>query len=135
MDVIRIWNNESQLRALTGLTIREAADIFPEFEAEMHSRGHLNSATPGRHAKLDVKGVLIMMMMFYRTYMPLDCLAALFNLNNSNVKRWIDSAQIALKAVLEKKSLSHLIAPDQKKKSPEHLTDIGRSISMALNSR
>ncbi len=133
MDVSRIWNNESQLRALTGLTMREASSILPDFEAEMQTRGHLNSATPGRPTKLDGKGVLIMMMMFYRTYMTLDALAALFNLNNSNVKRWIDSAQIALKSVLEKKSLSHLIAQDQKKKSPECLTDIGKSISMALN--
>ena len=135
MDIFRIWNNESQLRALTGLTKQEADDILPDFEIEMQARGHLNSGTRGRPAKLDSKGVLVMTMMFYRTYMTLEGLAALFNLNNSNVKRWTDSAQIAIKIVLEKKSLSHLIAPNQKKKSPEHLTDIGKSISMALNSR
>jgi hypothetical protein len=135
MDIFRIWNNESQLHSLTGLTKNEAEEILPEFEIEMNHLGHLNSATPGRPAKHDVKGILIMMMMFYRHYITLEGLAAIFDLNNSNVKRWIESAQLAIKTVLEKKSLSHLIAPDQKKKSPEHLSDIGKSISMALNSR
>lgn len=135
MDVIRIWNNDTQLHSLTGLTKYEAMNLLPDFESEMNQLGRLNSATPGRPAKLDVKGVLILMMMFYRHYITLDALAALFDLDNSNVKRWIESSEIALKTVLEKKSLSHLIAPDQKQKSSQPLSSNGKYISMVLNSR
>jgi hypothetical protein len=134
MDVARIWSNEKQLHALTGLTKIEALEILPLFEMELKQKGRLNFQDGGRPAKLDANGILLMLMMFYRHYDTLEALGALFDLNDSNVKRWIDSSEQALKNVLEKKSLSHLIAPIRKSQSRKPLSNNERSISMGLSS-
>ena len=74
-----------------------------------------------------------MLMMFYRHYISMEALGALFNLNDSNVKRWSNDAQGMLKKVLKKKNYSHLIVPDHKRKSRKPLNDTEKSILMGLN--
>ena len=121
MDVARIWSNEKQLHALTGMTKNEASEILPVFEEELKNLGRLNSASGGRPSKLDSKGILLMLLMFYRHYDTLEALGAMFNLSDSNVKRWIDSSEKALKTTLVKKNLSHLILPKKKVTSSKPL--------------
>lgn len=133
MDIVRIWGNENQLHTLTGLTKIEATEVLPLFEVELKQLGRLNTQEGGRPPKLDAKGIFLMLMMFYRHYMPIEGLGALFDLSDSNVKRWIDSSEVALRSVLEKKSLSHLIAPTRENPSMKPLSDNGKSILMGLS--
>jgi len=135
MDITRIWSNDKQLQTLTGLEKNEAIEILAMFESEVKSQGRMEFQKTGRPAKLDTKGVLVMLMMFYRHYITLEALGALFNLSDSNVKRWLDSSEEILRSVLEKKSLSHLIAPNQKLISKEPLSDLRKSTLMALSNR
>ena len=117
MDVDRIWLNENQLHALTGLTKKEAEDIFTSFNEEFEARESEFKGPGGRPKKLETKSIFVMLMMFYRHYISMEALGALFDLNDSNVKRWSDDAQGMLKKVLKKKNYSHLIVPDHKRKS------------------
>ena len=133
MDVARIWSNENQLHALTGMTKNEATEVLPVFTDELNNLGHLNSVSGGRPSKLDNKGILLMLLMFYRHYDTLEALGAMFDLSDSNVKRWIDSSEKALKLALAKKNLSHLIAPRQKAKSSNHLSNKRKSILTELS--
>jgi len=133
MDIHRIWNNDNQLHALTGLTKAEAIDLLQEFEHELKNKKDQKEGNGGRPAKLDNKGIFVMFMMFFRHYITFEALGALFDLNDSNVKRWIDVAQPTLKEVLKKKNYSHLIVPPQKKKSRRPLNNNEKSIWMALN--
>ena len=103
MDVDRIWHNENQLHALTGLTKKEAEDIFTSFEEEFEARESQFKGPGGRPKKLDTRSIFVMLMMFYRHYISMEALGALFNLNDSNVKRWSDDAQGMLKKVLKKR--------------------------------
>jgi len=133
MDVTRIWSNEKQLHALTGMTKNEASEILPLFEEELKNLGRLNSISGGRPSKLDSKGILLMVLMFYRHYDTLEALGAMFNLSDSNVKRWIDSSEKALKTTLAKKNLSHLIVPKKKVTSSNHLNDKRKYILTELS--
>ena len=133
MDVMRIWSNENQLHALTGMTMIEATEVLPLFTNELNKLGHLNSESGGRPAKLDNKGIFLMVMMFYRHYDTLEALGAMFDLSDSNVKRWIDCSEKSLKLALEKKSLSHLIAPQTKMTSSKPLSETRKTILMGLS--
>ena len=133
MDVDRIWNNENQLHALTGLNKIEAEDLFIAFKEEFEARDNQRLGPGGRPKKLETKGVFVMLMMFYRHYISLEALGALFNLNDSNIKRWIDSARNMLKDVLKKKNFSHLIVPSHKQRSRKLLNDTEKSTLMGLN--
>ena len=133
MDVYRIWHNENQLHALTGLTKKEAEDIFTSFKEEFEARESGFKGPGGRPKKLETKSIFVMLMMFYRHYISMEALGALFDLNDSNVKRWSDDAQGMLKKVLKKKNYSHLIVPDHKRKSRKPLNDTEKSILMGLN--
>lgn len=134
MDVDRLWSNENQLHALTGLTKMEAEDLFISFKDEFETMEGQHRGPGGRPKKLDIKAIFVMLMMFYRHYISMEALGALFNLNNSNVKRWSDDAQKMLKDVLKKKNYSHLIVPDQRRKSRKPLNDMEKSILTGLNS-
>ena len=116
MDVQRILNNEKQLTSLTGLTFDMLEEILPEFKLELQKMGHLNSQKIGRPSKLGINGVILLLMMHIRHYMPFDAIGALFDLDDSNAKRWIDDSVKALKSILEKKNLHHLIAPKKERK-------------------
>ena len=104
MDVDRIWNHENQLHALTGLTKVEADDIFESFKEEFEARERQFKGPGGRPKKLDTRGIFVMLLMYYRHYISMEALGALFNINDSNVKRWSDDAQRMLKEVLKKRT-------------------------------
>ena len=92
-----------------------------------------NAVNEGRPPKLDNKALFMMLMIFYRHYPTFELLAFMFELNVSNVKRWIVRCELTLKSVLAKKNFSHLIVPNHDLKSREPLSDAGKSILMALN--
>ena len=137
MNIQKTWDDEKLLKAATGLTKMEAAELLVDFSTEMAARNQSTNTTQsypgGRPAKLDDRGLFMMLMLFYRHYPTIDLLAVMFELNSSNVKRWIDRCEDLLKAVLAKKNLSHLIAPDPERTSKKPLSDNEKFISMALN--
>ena len=106
MDVARIWDSEKQFHALTGITKSKAYDILDDFEKGLQEIGYLKDKGPGRVQRFDSKGLLLMLLMYYKHYDSLESLGALFNLNVSNVKRWIDRSEKILEQVLLKKSSS-----------------------------
>jgi Helix-turn-helix of DDE superfamily endonuclease len=116
MDVARIWVSEKQLHALTGVTKSCAYDILKDFEEGLKEIGYLKEKGVGRRQRLDSKGILLMLLMYYKHYDSLESLGALFNLNVSNVKRWIDISEKILKQVLFKKKLFQLTHQNQEKK-------------------
>ena len=134
MNIENTWNNESLLQAATGLTKIEAEDILIDFSKELDFGKDLQKKPEGRPKKLDNRGLFLLLMLYYRHYPTFDLLAVVFELDSSNIKRWIDRSEQTLRTVLAKKNFSHLIAPDQKRKSRKHLSDNGKSISMALSS-
>lgn len=117
MDVKRIWSNEKQLHALTGLKLIEANDLFSAFQNEMKIKKENAKGPGGRVPKLNDKEIFVMLLMFFRHYISMDALGALFNLDDSNVKRWIDEAQSMLYSLLKKKNYSHLLVPKTPLKS------------------
>jgi len=133
MDTARIWSNSSQLKALTGLEMDEAKELVENFRCELSCMGHVHGTLGGRPPKHSPEGIFLMLMMYYRHYLTLEALGALFDLNDSNVKRWITDSENALRQILEKKSLSHLIAKPPSKSSLKSSHARKNSISMALN--
>lgn len=117
MDVERIWSNEKQLHALTGLKLLEAEDLLKSFQSEVELKKEQAKGPGGRAAKLSDKEIFVMLMMFFRHYISLEALGALFDLDDSNVKRWIDEAQSMLLLLLKKKNYFHVLA----QKTPQNL--------------
>jgi len=137
MDIKNIWTHEKKIKIATGLTLKEASELIDDFEVELNAirlnkNGNSNN-NDGRPRKLDTRGLFLMLMLFHRHYPTIELLALMFELDASNVKRWIDDSQTALTIVLAKKNFSHLIAPNKKKKSRKPLSRTGKSILMALN--
>lgn len=133
MDTVRIWNNANQLKALTGLEKVEAEEIVHGFRKELEALGHYPEGGNGRPAKHGPEGVFLLLMMYYRHYITLEALGALFDLSDSNVKRWISESEKALRDTLEKKSLSHLLPKLPPRISGKPFPPREKSISMALN--
>jgi hypothetical protein len=137
MDIKNIWSNEKKIKIATGLTLMEAHELIQDFEIELNAKrlnknGNSNN-NDGRPRKLDIRGIFLMLMLFNRHYLTIELLALVFGLDASNVKRWIDDSQEALKVVLVKKNFSHLIAPNKRKKSRKPFRRAGSSMLMALN--
>lgn len=137
MDIKNIWTNEKKIKIATGLTLKEASELIADFEVELNAKrfskeGNSNNNN-GRPRKLDIKGIFLMLMFFNRHYLTIELLALMFDLDASNIKRWIDDSQNALKIVLVKKNFFHLIDPNKRKKSRKPLSSKGKSILMALN--
>lgn len=133
MDTVRIWSNPNQLKALTGLEKEEAREVIQMFHAGLVECGRGPSEKGGRPPKHTFESIFVMLMMYYRHYLTLEALGAIFNLSDSNVKRWVDDAESVLRGVLEKKSLSHLLQKPSPKKSSKPLTEQRKFISMGLN--
>ena len=104
MDTNRIWNNSEQLKSLTGLSKDEAEDLIVDFSSALESIKKKSNMPGGRPPKYDAKGILIMLMMYYRHYITYEAIGALFDLNGSNIKRWVDDAEKSLRVSLAKKN-------------------------------
>ena len=134
MNIENTWRDEKLLHAPTGLMNAEDEDLLIDFSKELNLGKNGKNISDRRPKKLDNKGLFLMLILYYRHYPTFDLLAVVFELNSSNIKRWVDRSEKALKTVLAKKNLSHLIAPDQKQRSRKPLSNNEKSISMALSS-
>ncbi len=82
-------------RTFTGLTVSEFDGLFasvegkyPEHEAKrLGKRKRINAIGQGRPFTLELKGRLLMLLIYYKTYMSLSLAGFLFNLDQSNVHR------------------------------------------------
>ena len=133
MDINRIWNNENQLHALTGLKKTEAQDLLEAFIEEVKIKKSKQQGAGGHPAKLDTRDTFVMSMMFIRHYITMEALGALFDLSDSNVKRWFDESKSMLKSLLKKKNYSHLILPESKRKPRMPFKGMEKSTLMEQN--
>ncbi|MFK7824503.1 MAG: transposase family protein [Oligoflexales bacterium] len=129
-----ILDNPKKLNTMTGVCIEEFEIIFEEFEVELNQIRNPNRVKSGAPSKLTVKEKLLMVLIHYRHYQNFDVIGVIFNVDGSTVKRWLDSCESAIEAILEKKNFSHLIPRNQDPSLKMQLTPRQKSISMALNS-
>lgn len=134
-DISNIWSSEKKFKIVTGLSIKEANFIFNDFETQLKEDKNLKGTQnkKGRPSKLDSKEVFLLLLIFIRHYLTFELLSVIFNINVSNVKRWIDHSHGVLGNVLVKKNFSQLISLNQKKMQQSALNNSEKSILMELN--
>lgn len=133
MNVAKIWEDEKQLRVVTGLTLEEAAEIIDDFSLAIGDIDLHYASAEGRPRKLSHRELFVLVMMFFRHYPTYELLAVLFELNASNVKRWVDRSSTALRGVLAKKNFSHLLVRQTALKSQPSSTLGKKSTLMVPN--
>lgn len=126
MNIGRVWDSEKQLKSITGLSKSEVGEIIEDLKFELQALGRFNTERGGRPSKLDIKGNFLMVMLHFRHYLPFEAIGAIFDLDESNVKRWIDDTEDALSKVLEKKSLLHLLPRKIVKEHPRYWSQNGK---------
>ncbi len=134
-DIDGIWTSDKKLKIMTGLNIKESGLIFKDFSEELIKirRSEKTYLGVGRPSKLDSREIFLMVLIFIRHYPTYEFLSVIFNIDVSNVKRWIESSYMALGNVLIKKNFAHLIVMDQKKLQESDLNNSERSILTELN--
>lgn len=106
-DKDKIWHSEKSFKTVTGLELVEAKLLLEDFEEILYRKRHKKS-NAGRPSKLRPKDIFLMTLAYIRQYSTLEFLGVIFDLNVSNVKRWIDDSYDVLEEVLSKKNFSHL---------------------------
>lgn len=134
-DMDGIWSSDKKLKIATGLNIKEATFIFEDFNEEFKKirRPNNNNSKVGRPSKLNSKEIFLMLMIFVRHYPTYEFLSLIFNIDVSNVKRWIEDSHEALGNVLVKKNFARLIRVNQKKLQESDLNNSEKFILMELN--
>ncbi len=134
-EIDKIWTSDEKLKITTGLNIQEANLVFEDFALELKKlrRSKSKGSNVGRPSKLTPKEIFIMLMIFIRHYQTYELLSVTFDIDASNVKRWIDDAHMALGEVLVKKNFHHLLLVDHEKLSQSALKSWEKSILMDLN--
>ena len=134
MDFDAILKNEKKLKIMTGISRDEFDLVVVDFEKKLNQIRKPKGLNSGAPSKLSLEEKLLMTLIYYRHYQEFDFIGVMFNVDGSTVKRWLDSCEVALESVLEKKNLSHLIPRNQDPSLRPSLTPRQKSISMALNS-
>ena len=116
MNVAEIWSSDEKMKIATGLNLTDASELASDFSND------LGLSSQGRPSKHDERGIFLMVMLYYRHYPTLELLGLMFEVDCSNVKRWVDRGETSLKAVLAKKNFSHLLPPKQGRKLPRPLS-------------
>lgn len=88
-------------RRLTGLTIEKYNDIYPKLEElykdynlkRLGQKDRKRKIGGGSQFKLSLEERLLMLLMYYRTYVPYTFLAFIFDIDDSNVGRNINPLQ------------------------------------------
>lgn len=134
-DIKDIWSSDSKMKIATGLDINECNIVFENFEQELKKIRHQNNANSkaGRPAKLAPEEIFLMLMIFIRHYPTFELLSVIFNIDVSNVKRWIDDSHLVLGDILVKKNFAHLISLNQARLSKSALKKSEKFILMELN--
>ena len=128
-----VFENDKKMKIMTGICLEEFSSILDEFSSELDIIRNPKESRSGAPSKLTLKEKLLMSLIHYRHYQGFDFIGVIFNVDGSTVKRWFDSCEIALEAVLEKKSLSHLIPRNQDLSLKPSLDTRKKSILMGLN--
>lgn len=134
MNIEKIWNNSNSLQSATGLTKDEADELLEDFKQLRQSKKEVHCGVGGRNESLDVRGIFMLFMIYYRHYIKLEMLALMFEVSSSTAKRLIDESEVLIREILSKKNFSHLIAPNRKRLSKNPLDDREKSILTALSS-
>ena len=127
-----IWTSNQKFKIATGLEIKEAELLLEDFADLLYKRRHPKS-NAGRPSKLELKDIFLMLLVFIRQYVTLEFLGLVFDLNASNVKRWIDDSYEVLGEILVKKNFAHLIVLDHERIHNSALNDSEKFILMELN--
>jgi hypothetical protein len=106
-DKDKVWHSEKSFKTITGLEILEAKLLLEDFEEILYRKRHQKSKA-GRPSKLRSKDIFLMTLAYIRQYDTLEFLGVIFDLDASNVKRWIDDSYDVLEEILAKKNFSHL---------------------------
>jgi len=113
-----ILNNDKKLITMTGICREEFDSIEGGFTEELRKIRNPKKVNSGAPSKLQLKDKLLMTLIYYRHYKNFDFIGVMFNVDGSTVKRWLDSCEDALEAVLEKKFM-----PLDTSKSKEELRE------------
>lgn len=134
-EIDGVWSSDKKLKIMTGLTLKEADLVFEDFNEELKKirRPENPNSKIGRPPKLNSREIFLMVMIFIRHYPTYEFLSVIFNIDVSNVKRWIEDSYKALGTVLVKKNFAHLIVLNQKKLQESDLNNSEKSILMELN--
>lgn len=105
--ISRALREESVMKSLTGLQVRQFKELHEKFDAELLSRKL--TAKPGRqralgggrkHTLEDSTGMLFFILMYFRVYPTMAVAGFLFGAARSRVCEWVKTYQPVLEAVL-----------------------------------
>ena len=134
LDLNGIWSSDKKFKISTGLTIEEASHILEDFEQNLkEDRRKDENSKVGRPAKLESKDIFLMLLIFIRHYPTFEFLSVIFDIDVSNVKRWIEASYKVLGGVLVKKSFAHLIVLNHQRLQESALNNSEKRILMELN--
>jgi hypothetical protein len=109
LDIDRALREESVMKSLTGLQVRQFEELHKKFDAELLSRKLV--AKPKRqravgggrkHTLEDSTGMLFFILMYFRVYPTMAVAGFLFGAARSRVCEWVKTYQPVLEAVLGK---------------------------------
>ena len=109
LDIDRALREESVMRALTGLKVRQFEELHKKFDAELLSRKLVakpkrQRALGGgrRHTLQDSAGMLFFILMYFKVYPTMAVAGFLFGAARSRICEWVHTYQPVLEAVLGK---------------------------------
>src|SRR6476659_3496113 len=89
-------------KSFTGMTVREFDDIYKkiakkytkhELKRLFKRKGRKTDRGAGRHFKLDLKNIFLMILVYYRLYITYTLAGFLFDLDQSNICRDIQKIE------------------------------------------
>lgn len=107
--VKQLMRKPEHFRRLTGLSIEKFNDIFPKFQEmyqdfnykRLNRKDRQRKIGGGNQFKLSLEDRLVMLLIYYRFYLPYSFLAFLFGIHDSNVGRNIDPLQRLLSKIFK----------------------------------
>ena len=107
LDIDRALRQESVLRSLTGLRVRQFEILHKKFEAELLSRKltikpvRKRAMGGGRkHTLQNSAGMLFFILMYFKVYPTMEVAGFLFGVAKSRICEWVHTYQPVLEAVL-----------------------------------
>ncbi len=109
LDIHRALRNESVLRSLTGLRIKQFAELHQKFDIELASRKFdvkvERQRAPGggrKHTLENSEGMLFFILLYLKVYPTMELAGFLFGVAKSQACTWVKTFQPVLEAVLGK---------------------------------
>lgn len=107
LDIDRALRQESVLRSLTGLRVKQFETLRKKFDAELRSRKltikpvRQRAVGGGRkHTLQDSAGMLFFILMYFKVYPTMEVAGFLFGVAKSRIWEWVHTYQPVLEAVL-----------------------------------